>query len=143
MAENKTKATTSSVDAYIEAISDESRRKDCRALAKLMARATKHKPVMWGTAIVGFGSYHYKYDSGREGDSCLVGFSSRKGDISIYLTASFPGRENLLAKLGKHKLAKACLYVRSLSDIDAKVLEQLVAGSAEARRRHATTQERG
>jgi len=141
--ENKTKATTSSVDAYIEAISDESRRKDCRALAKLMARATKHKPVMWGTAIVGFGSYHYKYDSGREGDSCLVGFSSRKGDISIYLTASFPGRENLLAKLGKHKLAKACLYVRSLSDIDAKVLEQLVAGSAEARRRHATTQERG
>jgi len=143
LAENKTKATTSSVDAYIEAISDESRRKDCRALAKLMARATKHKPVMWGTAIVGFGSYHYKYDSGREGDSCLVGFSSRKGDISIYLTASFPGRENLLAKLGKHKLAKACLYVRSLSDIDAKVLEQLVAGSAEARRRHATTQERG
>ena len=143
MAENKTKATTSSVDAYIEAISDESRRKDCRALAKLMARATKHKPVMWGTAIVGFGSYHYKYDSGREGDSCLVGFSSRKGDISIYLTASFPGRENLLAKLGKHKLAKACLYVRSLSDIDTKVLEQLVAGSAEARRRHATTQERG
>ena len=143
MAENKTKATTSSVDAYIEAISDESRRKDCRALAKLMARATKHKPVMWGTAIVGFGSYHYKYDSGREGDSCLVGFSSRKGDISIYLTASFPGRENLLAKLGKHKLAKACLYVRSLSDIDAKVLEQLVAGSAEARRRHATTQDRG
>ena len=143
MAENKTKATTSSVDAYIEAISDESRRKDCRALAKLMARATKHKPVMWGTAIVGFGSYHYKYDSGREGDSCLVGFSSRKGDISIYLTASFPGRENLLAKLGKHKLAKACLYVRSLSDIDAKVLEQLVAGSAEARGRHATTQERG
>ena len=143
MPENKTKATTSSVDAYIEAISDESRRKDCRALAKLMARATKHKPVMWGTAIVGFGSYHYKYDSGREGDSCLVGFSSRKGDISIYLTASFPGRENLLAKLGKHKLAKACLYVRSLSDIDAKVLEQLVAGSAEARRRHATTQERG
>jgi len=143
LAENKTKATTSSVDAYIEAISDESRRKDCRALAKLMARATKHKPVMWGTAIVGFGSYHYKYDSGREGDSCLVGFSSRKGDISIYLTASFPGRENLLAKLGKHKLAKACLYVRSLSDIDAKVLEQLVAGSAEARRRHATTQDRG
>ena len=143
MAENKTKATTSSVDAYIEAISDESRRKDCRALAKLMARATKHKPVMWGTAIVGFGSYHYKYDSGREGDSCLVGFSSRKGDISIYLTASFPGREDLLAKLGNHKLAKACLYVRSLSDIDAKVLEQLVAGSAEARGRHATTQERG
>ncbi|HZX91953.1 MAG TPA: DUF1801 domain-containing protein [Rudaea sp.] len=143
MAENKTKATASGVEGYIEAIGDESRRKDCRALAKLMARATKREPVMWGTSIVGFGSYHYKYDSGREGDSCLVGFSSRKGDISIYLTASFPGREELLARLGKHKLAKACLYVRSLSDIDAKVLEQLVAGSAEARRRHATTQDRG
>jgi len=143
MAENKTKATASGVEGYIEAIGDEYRRKDCRALAKLMARATKHEPVMWGTSIVGFGSYHYKYDSGREGDSCLVGFSSRKGDISIYLTASFPGREELLARLGKHKLAKACLYVRSLSDIDAKVLEQLVAGSAEARRRHATTHDRG
>ena len=139
MAENKTKATVSSVDAHIEAIDDETRRKDCRALVKLMAKATKHKPVMWGTSIVGFGSYHYKYDSGREGDSCLVGFSSRKGDISIYLTASFPGREDLLARLGKHKLAKACLYVRNLSDIDTKVLEQIVAASAEARRRHATS----
>jgi hypothetical protein len=142
MADNKTKATASSVDAYIEAIADETRRKDCRTLAKLMTRATKHKPVMWGTSIVGFGSYHYKYDSGREGDSCLVGFSSRKGDISIYLTASFPGREDLLARLGRHKLAKACLYVRALGDIDVEVLEQLVAASAEARLRHATTHDR-
>ncbi len=142
MAENKTKATASSVDAYIEAIADETRRKDCKALARLMARATKHKPVMWGTSIVGFGSYHYKYDSGREGDSCLVGFSSRKGEISIYLTASFPGREDLLARLGKHKLAKACLYVRELGDVDVKILEQLVAASAEARRRHAAAHDR-
>jgi hypothetical protein len=141
MAENKTKATAVSVEAYIEAISDDTRRKDCKALSKLMANATKHKAVMWGTSIVGSGSYHYKYDSGREGDSCLVGFSSRKGDISIYLTASFPGREDLLARLGKYKLAKACLYVRALSDIDAKVLEQLVAGSAEARRLHASTRD--
>ncbi|HET7064132.1 MAG TPA: DUF1801 domain-containing protein [Rudaea sp.] len=142
MAENKTKATTSSVDAYIEAIADETRRKDCRALAKLMAKATKHKPVMWGTSIVGFGSYHYRYDSGREGDSCLVGFSSRKGDISIYLTASLPGRDELLARLGKHTTAKGCLYVSKLSDIDVKVLEQLVAGSAaEVGRRHGTTQD--
>ena len=139
MAENKTRPTTSSVGSYIEAIGDETRRKDCRALAKLMARATKHKPVMWGTSIVGFGSYHYKYDSGREGDSCLVGFSSRKGDISVYLTANFPGRDELLPQLGKHKVAKGCLYVRKLSDIDAKVLEQLVAGSAaEVSRRHGT-----
>ena len=140
MAENKTRPTTSSVVLYIEAIDDETRRKDCRALAKLMARTTKHKPVMWGTSIVGFGSYHYRYDSGREGDSCLVGFSSRKGDISVYLTASFPGRDELLARLGKHKTAKGCLYVRKLSDIDVKALELLVAGSAaEVRRRYATT----
>jgi len=135
MAENKTKATQASVDGYIAAINDESRRKDCEALAKLMAKATKQQPTMWGTSIVGFGSYHYKYESGREGDSCLTGFSSRKGDISIYLMASFPGHDELLAKLGKHKMAKACLYVRKLSDVDLKVLAQLVAGSVAERKR--------
>jgi hypothetical protein len=107
----------------------------CGALAKLMTKATKERPKMWGPSIVGFGSYHYKYESGREGDSCLVGFSSRKGDISIYLTGSFPGRKDLLAKLGKHKTAKACLYVRRLSEVDLKVLEQLIAGSLEERKR--------
>ena len=137
MAENKTKATQASVDGYIAAISDESRRKDCEALAKLMAKATKQIPKMWGTSIVGFGSYHYKYESGREGDSCLTGFSSRKGDISIYLMASFPGHDELLSKLGKHKMGKACLYVRKLSDVDLEVLEQLVVGSvAEVKRRY-------
>jgi hypothetical protein len=137
MAENKTKPTQASVDGYIAAIDDESRRKDCTALTKLMTKATKQKPKMWGTSIVGFGSYHYKYESGREGDSCLTGFSSRKGDISIYLTASFPGHDELLARLGKHKMAKACLYIRKLSDVDSKVLEQLVAGSvAEVKRRY-------
>jgi Domain of unknown function (DU1801) len=137
MTENKTKATEASVDGYIAAIDDESRRKDCAALARLMAKASKQKPKMWGTSIVGFGSYHYKYESGREGDSCLTGFSSRKGDISIYLMASFPGHDELLSRLGKHKMAKACLYIRKLSDVDLKVLEQLVAGSvAERKRRH-------
>jgi len=137
MAENKTKPTDASVDGYIAAIDDESRRKDCAVLTRLMARATKLKPRMWGTSIVGFGSYHYKYESGREGDSCLTGFSSRKGDISIYLTASFPGHDELLARLGKHKMGKACLYIRRLSDVDSKVLEQLVAASAaEVKRRH-------
>jgi hypothetical protein len=135
MAENKTKATAASVDSYIEAIDDEPRRKDCEALAKLMARATKQKPVMWGTSIVGFGSYHYKYESGREGDSCLTGFSSRKGDISVYLLADFPERDELLARLGKHKTAKGCLYIRKLSDVDPKVLEQLIAGSVAERKR--------
>jgi hypothetical protein len=137
MAENKTKATTASVEAYIAAIEDESRRKDCEVLAKLMAKATKQKPTMWGPSIVGFGSYHYKYESGREGDSCLTGFASRKGDISVYLMAKFPGHDELLAKLGKHKMAKACLYIRRLGDVDLKVLEQLVAGSvAEVKRRY-------
>jgi len=141
MAENKTKATEASVDGYIAAIDEESRRKDCETLAKLMAKATKQKPIMWGTSIVGFGSYHFKYESGREGDSCLTGFSSRKGDISVYLIGSFPGRDELLSKLGRHKMAKACLYIRRLSDVDLEVLEQLVAGSvAEMKRRYGQSQ---
>ena len=135
MAENKTKATDSSVDSYIEAIDDDIRRRDCQALAKLMAKVTKQKPRMWGPSIIGFGSYHYKYDSGREGDSCLTGFASRKGDISVYLMANFPGHDELLSKLGKHKMGKACLYIRQLSDVDLKVLEKLVAGSVAAVKR--------
>ncbi|MCE1204897.1 MAG: DUF1801 domain-containing protein [Holophagaceae bacterium] len=130
MAENKTKATAASVAAHLAAIADETRRKDCEALAQLMARATHEPPRMWGPSIVGFGSYHYRYESGREGDSCLVGFASRKGDISVYLMGSFPEREALLAKLGRHKVAKACLYIRRLGDVDLAVLEQLVARSA-------------
>ena len=141
MAENKTKPTDASVESYIAAIDDESRRKDCEALVKLMTKATKQKAKMWGSGIVGFGSYHYKYDSGREGDSCLTGFSSRKGNISVYLVANFSGQDELLSKLGKHKMGKACLYIRKLSDIDLKVLEQLVVGSvAEVRRRHVQAQ---
>jgi len=138
MAENKTKATRASVEGYIDAIEDEARRTDCQALLKLMSDATKEKPTMWGSSIVGFGSYHYRYDSGREGDMCIVGFSSRKGDISLYLTAGVEGRDALLARLGKHKVAKACLYVRRMSDVDPKVLKQLVAAAFEDRkRRHA------
>jgi hypothetical protein len=136
MAENKTKMTEASVDGYLAAIQDESRRKDCEALSALMAKATQQPPKMWGTSIVGFGSYHYKYESGREGDSCLVGFSSRKGDITLYLVASFPGQQELLAKLGKHKLGKGCLYIRKLSDVDTGVLEQLVSGAAAQRQRN-------
>jgi hypothetical protein len=129
VAENKTKATDASVDAYIAAQPDEARRNDCRTLVALMEKVTGQPPVMWGTSIVGFGRYHYKYDSGREGDSCLTGFASRKGDLSIYLVA--PGRDQaaLLARLGKHKMGKACLYVRRLDGVDLSVLERLVAGS--------------
>jgi Domain of unknown function (DU1801) len=129
MGENKTKATESSVADYLAAIEDEGRRKDCAALCELMAKATKQPPKMWGTSIVGFGSYHYRYESGREGDSCLVGFASRKGDISVYGLAGSPEREKLLSMLGKYKTGKGCLYIRKLSDIDLKVLGQLVASS--------------
>ena len=135
MAENKTKATKSSVNGYLGAIKDPARRKDCEALAKLMTKATKQPPVMWGPSIVGFGSYHYKYESGREGDSCLTGFSSRAGDITIYVSAEFPKREALLAKLGKHKADGGCLYIKSMSDVDPKILEQLVAAGAAARKK--------
>jgi hypothetical protein len=136
MAENKTKPTDASVNDYIAAIDDEVRRNDCKVLVKLMSLVTKQKPKMWGPGIVGFGSYHYKYASGREGDSPLTGFASRKGDISVYLVASSPKQEKLLARLGKHKMSKACLYIRRLSDIDLDVLRALVVGSdAEVKRR--------
>ena len=136
MVENKTKATDASVEGYLSAIEDDTRRHDCRAIATLMSTLTKAQPVMWGPSIVGFGSYHYKYDSGREGDAAVTGFSSRKGDISVYLAASSPGQEQLLALLGRHKMGKSCLYIRKLADIDMAVLERLIAGSiAEIRRR--------
>jgi hypothetical protein len=135
MAKNKTKETDASVDTYLAAIADEARRKDCEALAKLMAGATKQPPKMWGSSIVGFGSYHYKYESGREGEICLVGFSSRKSDISVYGLGAAPSHEELIAKLGRHKTGKGCLYIRSLSDIDLKVLQQLVADAVAAKTR--------
>jgi hypothetical protein len=134
MAENKTKETDASVESYLSAIPDEARRKDCEALAKLMAKATKHPPKMWGSSIVGFGSYHYKYESGREGDMCLVGFSSRKSDISVYGLMAAPSHEELIPKLGRHKAGKGCLYLKSLSDIDLKVLEKLIADAATAKK---------
>ncbi len=136
MAGNKTQATTASVERYLAGIKDPVRRKDCEALAKLMAKVTKEKPKMWGTSIVGFGSYHYKYDSDREGDSCVVGFSSRAKEISVYLVGSFPKRDELLAKLGKHKTAKACLYLRRLEDVDLSVLEKMIAASVAERKRN-------
>ena len=137
MAENKTRPTKASVAKYLAEIDDEVRRKDCEALAKLMTKVTKQKATMWGPGIVGFGSYHYKYDSGREGDSCLLGFASRKADISVYGVVDFPAREKLLAKLGRHKISGGCLHVRRFDEIDPKVLEQLlVGGVAELKRRH-------
>jgi hypothetical protein len=134
--ENKTKITTASVAGYFDAITDQSRQQDCLALAELMEKALGEPPRMWGTNIVGFGSYHYKYDSGREGDACLVGFASRKKDIAIYLVAEFPRKAELLPHLGKHELGKGCLYIRNLFEIDLAVLETIIVESAAQKQRN-------
>ncbi len=129
MAEAKTKPTRASVEQYIDAIADPERRADADSLVKLMRRATKQAPVMWGSSIVGFGKYKYSYATGRSGESCATGFAARKGDISVYLVASGPSQQELLSRLGKHKMGKACLSIKRLADVDLKVLEQLVAES--------------
>lgn len=138
MAENKTKANSASVTDYFAAIDDDTRRKDCQALAKLMSDATKYPAQMWGTSIVGFGTYHYKYASGHEGDSCLVGFASRKGDISLYGLRAADDAEQLLAKLGRHKSGKGCVYIKTLADVDQTVLAKLLASAAANTKRHHT-----
>ena len=135
MSENKTKQTQASVAKYFDGIQDDARRRDCEALARLMTKVTKEKPRMWGTSIVGFGIHHYKYESGREGEICLVGFSSRKSDINVYGVSSSPDHDALLSQLGKHKTGKGCLYIRKMSDVDQRVLERLIAGSVAERRR--------
>jgi hypothetical protein len=137
MAELKTKPTGRSVKAYLDAIEDEARRKDCRAIAALMRRVTGCAPKMWGPSIVGFGSYHYEYASGHSGDMCLAGFSSRGREIVVYLLAGDEGAEKLFAALGKHRRGKSCLYFKRLADVQLPVLERLVALSfAETRRRY-------
>jgi uncharacterized protein DUF1801 len=135
MAELKTKPTEASVGAYIEAIADDTRREDCRALVELMRQATGFEPKMWGPSIVGFGSYHYKYASGHEGDSCLTGFSSRKQDLTLYIMPGFASYEPLMARLGKHKTGKSCLYLKRLADVDLAVLAELVQLSVQQMRR--------
>jgi hypothetical protein len=133
MATNKTMPSGIAVETYLAAISDPERQADCRALARLMAEVTGEPGRMWGSSIVGFGSYHYRYESGREGDSCLAGFSSRANEIALYLVADFPGRDELLARLGKHRSGKGCLYLKRLADVDSAVLRELVARSVRQR----------
>jgi hypothetical protein len=134
MAENKTKPTTISVPAFLDACVDEKRRADAKALAKVMRKVTGDKPTMWGPSIIGFGSYHYTYESGREGDMLVVGFSPRKGANVLYGAIGFDGAEALLAKLGKHTTGKGCLYIEKLADVDAKVLEALLEKAVAATR---------
>lgn len=130
MAELKTKPTEMSVAEFLAAIPDERKRADAQAIAKLMKQITKKQPKMWGPSIVGYGSYHYKYDSGREGDWFLTGFSPRKQNLSIYIMSGFTRRDALMKKLGKYKTGKSCLYVNKLADIDMAVLTELVRESA-------------
>ncbi len=129
MPANKTVATDVPVSDYLAAITDSQRRADCEHLLQMMQDISGCKATMWGPAIVGFGQYHYRYDSGREGDMCVVGFSSRKTDISIYLVAASDKQQQLLTQLGKHKMGKSCLSVRRLSDIQLPVLQQLIEDS--------------
>ena len=131
MAETKTKPTDASVDAFLEAVAHPVRRADGKALRATMERVTGEQAVMWGPSIVGFGSCHYRYDSGHEGDMPRIGYSPRKANLVLYV-GSFPGYEDLLARLGKHKGSKACLYVNKLADVDLDVLEEIVRRSWQA-----------
>jgi hypothetical protein len=134
MADNKTKPTQLGVATFIDALTDENRRADAKALVKLMQGATGENPKMWGPSIIGFGSYHYRYESGREGDMPLVGFSPRKAAAVLYGVMGFSGAEELLAKLGQHTTGKGCLYIKRLADVDPKVLQALVIKSVTAKR---------
>jgi|ERR1022692_3380480 hypothetical protein len=132
MADNKTKPTKVSVAAFIDTLADQTKRADAKALAKLMQTATGEKPKMWGPSIIGFGSYHYKYDSGREGDAPVAAFSPRKPAIVLYINTKLNDADSLFAKLGKHTASKGCLYIKKLADVDQNVLEALVVKSVAA-----------
>jgi Domain of unknown function (DU1801) len=129
MAEPKTKPTAASVKDFLNEISDEERRKDCFAVAKIMEEITGDKPKMWGPSIVGFGTYHYKYDSGREGDWPVAAFSPRKRDLTLYIMMGFDKYPELMEKLGKHSTSKSCLYIKRLSDIHVPTLKKLIKAS--------------
>ena len=127
MAENKTKATDVSVDNFLAKVEPEQRREDGRVVRDMMERIAGEPAKMWGPSIIGFGALHYRYESGREGDICRIGFSPRKPQLVFYLAASLPGRDALLARLGKHSTGKGCLYIKTLADVNQAVLEQLIA----------------
>lgn len=129
MAELKTKPTDESVKEFINRIADEERRADCFEIAKMMEEITGKKPKMWGPSIVGFGSYHFKYDSGREGDWLVTGFSPRKKDLTLYIMMGFEQHGELMKKLGKYSTAKSCLYIKRLSDIHVPTLKKLIKTS--------------
>jgi len=131
MSDIKTKPTDQDVVTFLNGVTDEKKRKDCFTILNLMKEVTQAEPVMWGDAIVGFGSYHYRYASGREGDMPLAAFSPRKQNLTLYITSGFDQFDALLGKLGKHSTSKACLYIKRLDDIDLPTLRELVRQSVE------------
>ncbi|CAN5489719.1 hypothetical protein BH23BAC1_BH23BAC1_32090 [soil metagenome] len=131
MAELKTKPNDESVAEFLNSVQDEQKRKDSYALIDLMKEITGEEPKMWGSSIIGFGKYHYKYASGHEGDAALIGFSPRKQNFSLYLMAGIEGNDNLLHKLGKHKAGKGCLYIKKLEDVNSDILKTLIEKSAQ------------
>ena len=131
MAELKTKKTKASVTTFLDKITDEQRRKDCQTVLNLMKQATGEEPRMWGSSIVGFGTYHYRYASGREADWPIISFSPRKTDLTLYIMPGFEKFESLMAKLGKYKTGKCCLYIKRLDDVEIPVLKKLIATSVE------------
>ena len=131
MNESKTRPTDVKAEDFLEAVEHPTRKRDGFELLRIMKEVTKKKPVMWGPSIVGFGSYHYKYESGREGDMPLTGFSPRKQSLTVYIMPGFDEYEDLLSRLGKHKVGKSCLYINKLADVDISVLKELIAKSVE------------
>jgi hypothetical protein len=127
--ELKTQVNDASVEGFLNSVADEQKRSDCFEILRLMEQVTKEEPKMWGASIVGFGSYHYKGASGREGDWMVTGFSPRKENLTLYITGGFEPHQNLLMKLGKHKTSVGCLYIKKLADVDQEVLKELIAES--------------
>ena len=128
-AENKTRPTAASVSAFIGAVENEKRRRDAKTLLAMMKKITGEKPKMWGPSIIGFGEYHYQYESGREGDMLNVGFSPRKANLVCYIMPGYGAFDDVMARLGKHKTGKACLYINKLDDVDLATLEELIRRS--------------
>ena len=142
MAETKTKPTDANVDAYLASKASAEQLTDCKAIMAICERVTRQQPKMWGPSIVGYGSYTYRYESGHSGEASLTGFAVRGRDLVVYLVADSPAQVELLGRLGKHKMTRSCLYFKRLADLDAKVLEALIAGSvADVKRRYPNTGE--
>ena len=131
-AKNKTTVNDASVTAFLNAVKDDQKREDSFKILEMMERLSGYEPKMWGTSIIGFGEYHYKYESGREGDMCRIGFSPRAQNLTLYMITGYSEKSEELSRLGKHKLGKSCLYIKRLSDVDENVLEEMIVKDLKA-----------